>query len=129
LLIYAIPALAALLVRVLLLINWWDSPVRWYCSITGLDMQTVLQTGTWLYIKREYIYFIQGSSNCYSIFKQRRGLSRSCCCHSIDWRKYSCATCCLVHAQALGQNFLGINFRRKASSESTQGPQWEITKY
>ena len=49
LLIYAIPALAALLVRVLLLINWWDSPVRWYCNISGLDMQTILQTAEWLY--------------------------------------------------------------------------------
>jgi tetratricopeptide (TPR) repeat protein len=55
LLIYAIPALAALLVRVLLLINWWDSPIRWYCSITGLDMQTVLQSGQWLY-KGESIF-------------------------------------------------------------------------
>jgi len=49
LLIYAIPTLAALLVRVVLLINWWDSPVRWYCNISGLDMQTILQTGEWLY--------------------------------------------------------------------------------
>jgi hypothetical protein len=45
LLVYAIPALAALLVRIILLINWWESPVRWYCNITGLDMQIVLQTG------------------------------------------------------------------------------------
>jgi tetratricopeptide (TPR) repeat protein len=49
LLIYAIPTLAALLVRVVLLINWWDSPVRWYCNISGLDMQTILQTGEWFY--------------------------------------------------------------------------------
>lgn len=49
LLVYVIPASAALLVRIILLINWWDSPVRWYCSITGLDMKTVLETGTWLY--------------------------------------------------------------------------------
>lgn len=49
LLIYGIPSLAALLVRIILLINWWDSPVRWYCNISGLDMKSVLQTGTWLY--------------------------------------------------------------------------------
>lgn len=49
LLIYVIPTLAALLVRVVLLINWWDSPVRWYCNISGLDMQTILQTGEWFY--------------------------------------------------------------------------------
>ena len=49
LLIYVIPVLAALLVRIILLINWWDSPVRWYCNISGLDMKTILQTGEWLY--------------------------------------------------------------------------------
>ena len=49
LLIYVIPTLAALLVRVILLINWWDSPVRWYCGIGGLDMKTVLGTGEWSY--------------------------------------------------------------------------------
>ena len=49
LLIYGIPTLAALLVRIILLINWWDSPVRWYCNINGLDMKSVLATGQWLY--------------------------------------------------------------------------------
>ncbi|MCK4983056.1 MAG: hypothetical protein KAS17_09045, partial [Victivallaceae bacterium] len=49
LLIYIIPTLAALLVRIILLINWWDSPVRWYCNIGGLDMQTILQSGECLY--------------------------------------------------------------------------------
>ena len=44
-----IPAIAAFIVRLILLINWWDSPVRWYCGIGGLDMKTVLETGTWLY--------------------------------------------------------------------------------
>lgn len=47
--IYVIPALAALLVRIVLLINWWDSPVRWYCNIGGLDMQTILKIGTLFY--------------------------------------------------------------------------------
>lgn len=49
LLIYVIPALAALLVRIILLTNWWDSPVRWYCSINGLDMKFILQTAKWFY--------------------------------------------------------------------------------
>ena len=49
LLVYIIPTLAALLVRIILLINWWDSPVRWYCNIVGLDMQSILQSGEWLY--------------------------------------------------------------------------------
>ncbi|MDD5698618.1 MAG: tetratricopeptide repeat protein [Victivallaceae bacterium] len=49
LLIYALPALLALAVRLLLLADWWSSPVRWYYRIGGLDMQTVLQTGVWLY--------------------------------------------------------------------------------
>ncbi len=55
LLIYVIPAVTALLARILLLINWWDSPVRWYCSISGLDMQTVLASGGWLYEGRSTI--------------------------------------------------------------------------
>lgn len=49
LLVYIIPAAAALLARTLLLINWWDSPVRWYCNINGLDMQTILKLGTLFY--------------------------------------------------------------------------------
>ena len=49
LLIYGVPTLAALLVRIILLINWWDSPVRWYCNINGLDMKSVMATGQWLY--------------------------------------------------------------------------------
>ncbi len=49
LLIYGIPTLAALLVRIILLINWWDSPVRWYCSISGLDMKTILELGKLFY--------------------------------------------------------------------------------
>ena len=49
LLVYGIPTLAALLVRIVLAINWWDSPVRWYSNISGLDMKTILQTGEWLY--------------------------------------------------------------------------------
>jgi len=49
LLIYLVPALAALLLRIILLINWWDSPIRYYGNIRGLDMKTVLTTGQWLY--------------------------------------------------------------------------------
>ncbi|MDD5599862.1 MAG: phospholipid carrier-dependent glycosyltransferase, partial [Victivallaceae bacterium] len=55
LLVYALPAAAALLVRVLLLLNWWSSPVRWYCNISGLDMQSVLQTGKMFYDGEEVI--------------------------------------------------------------------------
>ena len=47
LLVYIVPVLAALTVRLILLINWWDSPVRWYCSIGGLDMKSVLEIGFW----------------------------------------------------------------------------------
>jgi tetratricopeptide (TPR) repeat protein len=46
---YIIPIIAALVTRIFLYINWWDSPVRWYCKISGLDMQTVLGSGQWLY--------------------------------------------------------------------------------
>jgi len=49
LLVYGIPTLAALLVRIVLLTNWWDSPVRWYCRIGGLDMQTILKLGNFFY--------------------------------------------------------------------------------
>ncbi len=47
LLLYGIPTLAALLVRVILLINWWGSPVRWYSNIGGLDMQFILNAAKW----------------------------------------------------------------------------------
>ena len=49
LLIYIIPILVALLVRIILLINWWDSPVRWYSNIGGLDMKAILWAGKCLY--------------------------------------------------------------------------------
>jgi len=49
LLIYLVPALAALLVRIILLINWWDSPIRYYGNIRGLDMQFILQAAKWFY--------------------------------------------------------------------------------
>ncbi|MDD5729189.1 MAG: tetratricopeptide repeat protein [Victivallales bacterium] len=47
--VYLLPPLAAFIVRMLLFICWWDSPLRWYSSISGLDMKTVLETGAWLY--------------------------------------------------------------------------------
>ena len=49
LLIYGVPALAALLVRIILLINWWESPVRYYGNIRGLDMLFILDAGKWFY--------------------------------------------------------------------------------
>ena len=53
--VYALPVAAALLVRALLLQNWWSSPVRWYCNISGLDMQSVLQTGKMFYDGEEVV--------------------------------------------------------------------------
>ena len=44
-----IPLLAAIVIRTILYMFWLQSPVRYYSSITGLDMQTTLLIGSWLY--------------------------------------------------------------------------------
>ena len=44
-----IPLLAAIVIRTVLYMFWLQSPVRYYSSITGLDMQTTLLIGSWLY--------------------------------------------------------------------------------
>ncbi|MHB9138885.1 MAG: tetratricopeptide repeat protein [Victivallaceae bacterium] len=44
-----VPLLAAIAVRTVLYIFWLESPVRFYSSVSGLDMQTTLIIGSWLY--------------------------------------------------------------------------------
>ena len=44
-----IPLLAAIVIRTILYMFWLQSPVRYYSNIIGLDMQTTLVIGSWLY--------------------------------------------------------------------------------
>ncbi|MFA7231618.1 MAG: hypothetical protein WC071_10145 [Victivallaceae bacterium] len=44
-----IPLTVALAARLILLIFWWNSPVRYYSYVVGLDMPTILTIGGWLY--------------------------------------------------------------------------------
>lgn len=44
-----IPLLAAIVIRTILYVFWLQSPVRYYSNILGLDMQTTLLIGSWLY--------------------------------------------------------------------------------
>jgi hypothetical protein len=45
LLVYGIPLLLGVIVRVLLFSDWFDSPVKYYCHIIGLDMENMLRNG------------------------------------------------------------------------------------
>lgn len=44
-----IPLLAAIAIRTILYLFWLQSPVRYYSNVPGLDMQTTLLIGSWLY--------------------------------------------------------------------------------
>lgn len=44
-----IPLLAAIAIRTILYLFWLQSPVRYYSNVPGLDMQTTLLIGGWLY--------------------------------------------------------------------------------
>ncbi len=44
-----IPFLVAVVIRTVLYMFWLQSPVRYYSNLAGLDMQTTLLIGSWLY--------------------------------------------------------------------------------
>lgn len=48
-LVYALPVIAGLVLRVLLFSNWLDSPLRCYHLLQGLDMKTLLELGSSFY--------------------------------------------------------------------------------
>jgi tetratricopeptide (TPR) repeat protein len=47
--VVVIPLLTAIVIRTILYMFWLQSPVRYYSNILGLDMQTTLIIGSWLY--------------------------------------------------------------------------------
>ena len=45
--VYAVVALAALVVRGILFADWLYSPLRYFHQVPGLDMMTLLRFGEW----------------------------------------------------------------------------------